>query len=313
MASKVPDFDDLPRVEDMPQGCAWGIFDKNGQKDRIGTLNILTPQVVTAAASEIKVGESVSLNWPLGAFRAENGSQRKLLEHRRIDLMPLMGMHGWDDELHFNTQSGSQWDSLCHYGHQTSGLFYNGTEITADTPDDALPSLDFWHKRGGLAGRGVLLDFKAYAEAKGINFSPFERHAMTVQDLEAIAEHEGVQFRPGDILIIRSGFTEGLGEAETGDDQNKLFATSMFTDGPKGLAGVAATEESARWIWNKHFAAVAGDMIAFEEVHFPSPTGEMKPLGTCLSNAVLRSVEKPRTDTNASEQCCTNISSVILV
>ena len=61
MPLKVPDFDDLPKVEGMPQGCAWGVFDKNGKKDVYGTLNLLTPDVVAAAATEIKDGVSVSL------------------------------------------------------------------------------------------------------------------------------------------------------------------------------------------------------------------------------------------------------------
>lgn len=57
----LPDFDDLPRVEGMPQGCAWGIFDRDGEKDIFGTLNILTPDVVKAAAQEIQEGVSISL------------------------------------------------------------------------------------------------------------------------------------------------------------------------------------------------------------------------------------------------------------
>jgi len=57
----VPDFDDLPPVEGLPQGCAWGVFDKGGQKDKLGTLNFLTPEVVQAAANEVKHGIPVSL------------------------------------------------------------------------------------------------------------------------------------------------------------------------------------------------------------------------------------------------------------
>lgn len=57
----LPDFDDLPRVEGMPQGCAWGIFDRDGEKDTFGTLNLLTPDVVKAAAHEVQDGISVSL------------------------------------------------------------------------------------------------------------------------------------------------------------------------------------------------------------------------------------------------------------
>lgn len=60
MAS-LPNFDDLPPVEGMPQGCAWGIFDKDGKKDVLGTLNLLTPEVIKDAATEVRHGVSVSL------------------------------------------------------------------------------------------------------------------------------------------------------------------------------------------------------------------------------------------------------------
>ena len=32
------------------------------------------------------------------------------------------------------------------------------------------------------------------------------------------------------------------------------------------VCGVEGNPESAKWFWNKHFAAVAGDMIAFEHI-----------------------------------------------
>jgi len=59
--SSVPNFDDLPKVEGQPQGCAWGVFDKDGKKDVFGTLNFLTPKIVAAAAAEVKDGVSISL------------------------------------------------------------------------------------------------------------------------------------------------------------------------------------------------------------------------------------------------------------
>lgn len=60
MAS-LPNFDDLPPVEEMPQGCAWGIFDKDDEKDVLGTLNLLTPEVVKDAVTEVRQGVSISL------------------------------------------------------------------------------------------------------------------------------------------------------------------------------------------------------------------------------------------------------------
>lgn len=54
----IPDFDSLPKVEGMPQGCAWGIFDKGGKKDHLGCINLLTPSVVKAALQEAKEGRA---------------------------------------------------------------------------------------------------------------------------------------------------------------------------------------------------------------------------------------------------------------
>jgi len=34
---KFPPFDDLPKVKDMPQGSIWGFFDKDGEKDEVGS------------------------------------------------------------------------------------------------------------------------------------------------------------------------------------------------------------------------------------------------------------------------------------
>jgi hypothetical protein len=61
MSIPIPRFDDLPPVEGMPQGCAWGIFDKDDRKDVYGTLNLLTPEVVRNAAAEVRQGLSISL------------------------------------------------------------------------------------------------------------------------------------------------------------------------------------------------------------------------------------------------------------
>lgn len=61
VAANAPSFDDLPAVEGMPHGCAWGVFDKDGKKDLRGTLNLLTPDIVAAACTEAKDGVSISL------------------------------------------------------------------------------------------------------------------------------------------------------------------------------------------------------------------------------------------------------------
>ncbi|KIW35180.1 uncharacterized protein PV07_01894 [Cladophialophora immunda] len=265
-SSSVPDFDSLPPVAGMPPGCAWGVFDKDGQKDVFGTLNRTDRATVLAAATEIKQGISISLNWRLGAVKTP-AANRKPLEHRIISFMDTpMRFHGYDDEhIAFNTQCSSQWDSLCHFYHQESASGYNGCQPTSqdliqgwgdEDNEKKLPTLNHWHDRGGLVGRGVLIDFKRYAEANGIESDPFGAHEITVSRIEEIAAAQGVTLQPGDVFIIRTGYTEVL-EVSTPEKQKELMA--RFT-----WAGVEQTIEAAKWFWNKGFAAVASDNIGFE-------------------------------------------------
>lgn len=59
--SDLPAWKDIPEVPGMPKGCAWGLFDKDGQRDQVGTLNLLTPETVLRAKEEIVHGETVCL------------------------------------------------------------------------------------------------------------------------------------------------------------------------------------------------------------------------------------------------------------
>jgi len=241
-------------------------------------LNFITPDVVKAAYSELKDGVSVSLNWPLNAISAP-GFGRKGLVHKVLSFMDAPGphqAHGYDDEVEFNTQCSSQWDSLCHFHHQASASGYNGvqTDVQALTQEHGkedreqkLPTLNHWHKRGGLVARAVLIDWKRYADETGVEFNPYSDDNFTVSDIEKVARKQGVEFKPGDVIIIRSGFTAGL-TGLSPDKQAELM-------GPGKVCGVYGSPESAKWFWNKRFAAVAGDMIAFEQIPPINPdTGE---------------------------------------
>lgn len=210
----------------------------------------------------------MSLNWPIGSIQTP-GFGRKGLVHKVIDFTegPLAA-HGYDDEVEFNTQCSSQWDSLCHFHHQASASGYNGVktnkhELTQNYGEEdtemKLPTLNHWHTRGGLVARGVFIDYKRYAgelisfpftldcrtdsgaEENGISFNPFNDDKITVKDIETIAQKQGVSFKPGDVIIIRSGFTEAL-TGQSGDKQAELM-------GSHRVCGVTGDEETAKWFW----------------------------------------------------------------
>ncbi|KAF1970620.1 hypothetical protein BU23DRAFT_581956 [Bimuria novae-zelandiae CBS 107.79] len=265
-----PAFDDLPKVEGEPQGCIWGLFDKDGKKDECGTLNLLTPSVVHAASREIQSGEHIQLDWPL--------------HNTKIDLLEPLNFQAMDDELYINTQSGSQWDSLKHFAHQKTGKYYNGLTHEQAVNSDT-NGIHNWCERGGIVGRGVLIDWLAwYEEHKGKAPSPVSRHEIPVDELEAALKWQGTTMRPGDIMIIRSGYVRWHNNASESERKSGTQESSMSI-------GMAGNEKSVRWLYDHHFSAVAGDTVAFESwppqleegwclhewllVQWGSPIGEM--------------------------------------
>jgi len=174
--------------------------------------------------------------------------------------------HANDDELVLNTQSSSHWDGLRHYPYQTTKQYYNNTtqpEISGPHPTSRIGVHNLARK--GICGRGVLLDWRAYALRHSIPYSPFESHAIPLSHLLACAADQDVTFHPGDILIIRSGWTE---------EYNRLTDAERDALGlreQRRSVGVEATEESFRWHWERQFAAVAGDTVAYEVWPSPKP------------------------------------------
>lgn len=55
---KRPRFDALPLRKGDPKASAWGLW---GDQDELGTLNLLTPSIVKAAAAEAVTGETIAL------------------------------------------------------------------------------------------------------------------------------------------------------------------------------------------------------------------------------------------------------------
>jgi hypothetical protein len=169
--------------------------------------------------------------------------------------------HYFDDEISFNTQHSSQWDSLCHVTSRHTGLAYNGFSITGDilaqttsTAANEAPTLDHWHEAGGMAARGVLIDYKAYAEETSTSFHALDGVRITPRHVEACAAHFNVSFQPGDVLLLRTGATEIYQDAGEETHGTKSAA----------LSGLDGCEETARWIWNRRFTAVASDCMGLE-------------------------------------------------
>lgn len=97
MAATRPGFKDLPLREGDPPWSAWGLY---GPDDQLGTLNLLTPDVVVEAAKEIRTGSRIGLDLPID-YLGKPSHGRQGLAHNVIWKSPR-SVH--DDEIAFNTQ-----------------------------------------------------------------------------------------------------------------------------------------------------------------------------------------------------------------
>lgn len=248
---KLPSFDELPVKPGNPARSAWGLW---GDEDEVGTINLLTPERVAAAAKLVQSGKVFPLNWELELPNPPLFGREKLqheIKNKRANVN--------DDVYHeFNTQSSSQWDGLTHYGNFQHHSFYNGVQQEQITGQPGTRNgIQVWARRG-IAGRAVLLDYARWAEKNRLEYNPGTRHEITVEQLEAVARDQGTKFEVGDILIVRSGWVRwylGLDEGQR---------ETLSKTWPHQGVGVAQGEETLRFLWDNHFAAVAGDAMAFE-------------------------------------------------
>ncbi|KAF1987337.1 hypothetical protein K402DRAFT_376071 [Aulographum hederae CBS 113979] len=248
----IPKFSDLPLNKGDPRWSAWGLY---GKDDQLGTLNRLTDDVVKAASSEIRTGTRISLNWPLDAQKDIPFFNRQAFHKNVFQKLPRIVN---DDEWSFNTQSSSQWDGLRHFGYQKEEKFYNGVTLDDIHGENKtnVNGIGAWSEKG-IVGRGVLLDFHGWREAKGLPYDAFESGSISLEQLKEVAKSQDVELRFGDILIIRSGYMVAYGKLPR-EEIKSLMAVQ-----PHHFSGVEQSEKMLEWIWN-NFSAVAGDQPSFE-------------------------------------------------
>ncbi len=243
----LPDFDSLPEIPELGLRHAWDVF---GRDDVLGSMNLVTDARVEAAARLIRTGRRISLDLPLNLpdppLFGRQGFEHVIFPLNRNEM---------DDRVdNFHLQGSTQWDGLNHVRCREHGYWGGRTQDPTDGPN----GLGVHHFTAhGIAGRGVLVDVAAWLSEQG-SYEPLEGRKITVEDLQATLAWQGVELETGDLLCIRTGWSDGYhrldGAARTAYAESPVFS------------GLAGSEDMARFLWNSHPAAVCCDNPAIEVV-----------------------------------------------
>lgn len=225
----------------------WGRW---GENDELGTRNLITADRVVESATLVRRGKVFDLGIPLD----ERGPQSGELRSNPRRLMSVIGGISGPGAQRFNDdwiimplQAGTQWDALSHVYYDDA--MYNG--VASSYVDTAgAHKLGIETQAKGVVGRGVLLDVASYRD---LDWLP-GGYVITPEELDAVAEKQGVEVRAGDIVLVRTGW-------------RRKFLTDR--DG----AGFLAEEpgiglECLTWLKSNDVAAVASDNWAVEAVPF---------------------------------------------
>ncbi|MBI4259650.1 MAG: cyclase family protein [Actinobacteria bacterium] len=234
----------------------WGRW---GDDDEVGTLNLITPEARARGATLARSGKAFTLGvefGPQGPQVFESPIGRFNPQHYMLAAGTSFGdppvFRYSDDVVSMPLQAATQWDSLAHVHYDE--LLYNGYRA------DQVLGLAGASRNGidrlaavPLVTKGVLLDV---ARLKGVDrLAPST--LVTVEDLDAAVESEGVTIDPGDVVLLRTGHITTF----TADTDRATFNWM-----PPGV-GLAA----AAWLRERDVAAIAADTPTVEVLPSENP------------------------------------------
>ncbi|WP_018762592.1 cyclase family protein [Arthrobacter sp. 135MFCol5.1] len=242
-----PSFDQLLKREGRLSGTSWGLFPESER----GTPSFITPAAILAARSSIRTGSVFGLDYPANAFDPGMSLKRSAPRHTIYSSHPAHR----DDYLDgYYLQGSTQIDGLRHRRADDVG-FYNGTadgRITEGTTDLGIQE---WAEHP-ITGRGVLVDLEGYRNSSGEPIDHADGETLTLDLVQAAIKAQSLTTRPGDILMLHTGWCEWFLNLDPEEKQRIRQS--------RKASGLAQSEEFVAWAWDSRFALAAADNFAFE-------------------------------------------------
>lgn len=242
-----PTYGELLARDDAPPGSSWYLFGAGAER---GMANLITPEAVQSAAGCVRRGVSFGLDYPLHVF---DPSIARRTPPRHVMVSSHRDQR--DDYLDgFWPQASSQVDGLRHRRHHEYG-FYNGVPDEDVAVGSPTIGVNRWADQP-IVGRGVLIDVAAVRAANG---NPIDHDAgehLTVGLLDETLAAQGSVLRPGDCVLIHTGWAEWYLALDRGR-RGETCRTRLCT-------GMDQTQDTLAWLWDHQVGLAASDTFAFE-------------------------------------------------
>lgn len=249
-----------------------------GAEDTIGALNEIDEQAVRAAAALVRHGRRYQLAQILDA--RSPAQMWRYWKHSLLLDRVIPGRFVGANRQSFLEESvagalhsGTHLDGLAHIG--IGEHTYNGHRYDEIVEADGLKKLGI-EAVPPIVTRGVLLDVAAAAGVEMLG----DTEAVTPDLLETAARTQGVEVRPGDVLVLHTGWSSLWGV----DDERYRAAEPGI-----GLA-------AARWCTDRRVAVVGADNWAVEVVPGERPELSFPVHQHCIAQYGVHLLENVRTE-----------------
>jgi kynurenine formamidase len=244
----LPSYGQLLERADAPAGSSWGLF---GESSDLGTINFITTDRMLGALRLARRGRAFNLDLPLDEIDVPPSHQRRGIEH----VLFGNGVCHRDDHLHLYMQAATHFDGFGHMRHQQHG-FYNGADDASVASGERL-GIDQFVRRG-IVGRAVLIDLPRHLEAAGRpQLDHREGEAFGVDLLEDALAAQRVERRPGDVLLLRTGWLSHY--LHTLSAQERAAVPGRLRS-----PGLVQSHETLAWLWDTRTSAIVADNAGVE-------------------------------------------------
>ena len=223
----------------------------------VGALTALTTAMVRDAAGLVTEGKVYRLGVVSGPDTPVFGDRSYAMETIDLGMFGPNQVTGNDDRVTTHLGIGTQIDGLGHIG--INGVHYGGVPRSEVVSPDGLVRYGA-ENIPPIVTRGVMLDMAAY---RGVEVNePID--SFGAADLQAAAEAQGVEIRPGDVVLVHTGWLERIDEPE------------LFINQAPGI-----NADGAEWLADQGVVAVGSDSASGES-NAPDPEGRVLPVHAML-------------------------------